>query len=340
MKMKVLVCVSPGVFTYEEKPIPKLTKGQVLIQVKRIGICGTDLHAFKGTQPYFNYPRILGHEIAGIVIDNNGSSNFQNKDEVSVMPYFNCGGCIACKNEKENCCVAMQVFGVHIDGGMCEYITIPEDKLVKAPGLSLDALAMIEPFSIGAHGIRKAGIKKGENVLIMGAGVIGLGAIEFAKMEGANLIVMEMDPNRIDFVKTHLKIINTIHPLEDNVIEQLRLMTNNEMPTLVVDATGNQTAINHGLQWLAHGGKYILIGLQKGELIFSHPEFHKRETTLMSSRNANRIDFEKVIEQMIIGKIQPEKYISHRIKFDELKNAFPSFYAPGENSIKRLVEFD
>ncbi len=338
--MKVLVCQSPGTFSYEEKPIPNLTKGQVLIQVKRIGICGTDLHAFKGTQPYFNYPRILGHEIAGIVIDNNGSAKYKNKDQVSVIPYFNCGECIACKNQKENCCVSMQVFGVHIDGGMCEYITVPEDKLIKAPGLSLDALAMIEPFSIGAHGMSKAGIKKGENVLIMGAGVIGLGAMEFAKMEGANLIVMEMDPHRINFVQTHLKIKNTINPLENNLLKQLQLMTNNEMPTIVVDATGNQTAINNGLQWLAHGGKYILIGLQKGELIFSHPEFHKRETTLMSSRNAHRIDFEKVIEQMKIGKIQPEKYISHRIKFNELKNAFPSFYTPGTNSIKIMVEFD
>jgi len=137
-----------------------------------------------------------------------------------------------------------------------------------------------------------------------------------------------------------LKIKNTINPIADNVLDQLKQMTKNEMPTLVVDATGNQTAINKGLQWLAHGGKYILIGLQKGELIFSHPEFHKRETTLMSSRNAHRIDFEKVIEQMKIGKIQPEKYISHRIKFNELKNAFPSFYAPDANSIKIMVEFD
>ena len=338
--MKVLVCTSPGVFTYEEKPIPVLTRGQVLIQVKRIGICGTDLHAFKGSQPYFNYPRILGHEIAGIVIDHNGSALYNNEDRVSVIPYFNCGDCIACKNQKENCCVAMQVFGVHIDGGMCEYIAVPEDKLVKAPGLSLDALAMIEPFSIGAHGMKRAGIKDGENVLIMGAGVIGLGAMEFAKMDGANLIVLEMDPHRIDFVKTDLKIKNTIDPLKDNVLEQLQLMTNNEMPTIVVDATGNQKAINNGLQWLAHGGKYILIGLQKEELIFSHPEFHKRETTLMSSRNANRIDFEKVIEQINIGKIQPEKYISHSIKFNDLKNAFPSFYAPRANSIKIMVEFD
>ncbi len=338
--MKVLVCQSPGTFSYEEKPIPNLTQGQVLIQVKRIGICGTDLHAFKGSQPYFNYPRILGHEIAGVVIDHNDSSIYKNEDQICLMPYFNCGVCIACKNKKENCCVAMQVFGVHIDGGMSEYIAVPEDKLIKATGLSLDALAMIEPFSIGAHGMSKAAIKKGENVLIMGAGAIGLGAMEFAKIEGANVIVMEMDPHRIDFVQTHLKIKNILNPLEDNLLEQLQLMTNQEMPTVVVDATGNQTAINNGLQWLAHGGKYILIGLQKGELIFSHPEFHKRETTLMSSRNANRIDFEKVIEQMKIGKIQPEKYISHRIKFNELKNTFPSFYAPDANSIKIMVEFD
>ncbi len=339
-KMNILVCNAPGDFSYEEKLIPTLTKGEVLVQVKRVGICGTDLHAYKGTQPYFNYPRILGHEIAGVIKDNNGSLLCNNNDQVSILPYFNCGNCIACKSGRENCCVHMQVFGVHIDGGMCEYIAVPEKSIVKCADLNLDALAMIEPFSIGAHGMRKAQIKKDENVLIIGAGAIGLGAMEYARINGANVIAMEKDNTRLKFAKNNLNIQHTINPLEEEVIEKLKLITHNEMPTVVVDATGSQKAINSGLQYLAHGGKYILIGLQKGELIFSHPEFHKRETTLMSSRNANRLDFEWVIEQMKSGQIKPENYISHRYPFKDLKNAFESFYHPGANSIKIMVEFD
>jgi 2-desacetyl-2-hydroxyethyl bacteriochlorophyllide A dehydrogenase len=338
--MKTLVCQSPGNFSYVENEMPALIKGHVLVQVKRIGICGTDLHAYKGTQPYFNYPRILGHEIAGIVIDNNGSNTYSNKDQVSIIPYFSCGDCIACKNGKENCCVQMQVFGVHIDGGMREYIVVPETSIVKCPGLELDALAMIEPFSIGAHGMRKAQLNKGEYVLIMGAGAIGLGAMEYARINGAHVIAMETDHFRLDFAKKYLNIKHTVNPLEEEVMDKLKKITNNDMPTVVVDATGNQKAINGGLQYLAHGGKYILIGLQKQELIFSHPEFHKRETTLMSSRNANRIDFEWVVEQIKNEAIVPANYITNRVKFEELKNVYDSFYLPGQKIIKIMVEFD
>jgi 2-desacetyl-2-hydroxyethyl bacteriochlorophyllide A dehydrogenase len=338
--MNTLVCQSPGNFSYEENEMPTLIKGYVLVQVKRVGICGTDLHAYKGTQPYFNYPRILGHEIAGIVIDNNGSSTCTNNDLVSILPYFSCGQCIACKNGKENCCVQMQVFGVHIDGGMREYIVVPETSIVKCPGLDLDALAMIEPFSIGAHGMRMAQLNKGENVLIMGAGAIGLGAMEYASINGANVIAMETDNTRLDFAKKYLKIKHTINPLEEDVIDKLKGITNHEMPTVVVDATGNQKAINGGLQYLAHGGKYILIGLQKQELIFSHPEFHKRETTLMSSRNANKLDFQWVVEQIKNGSIIPANYITHRVQFQELKDKYDSFYQPGQKIIKIMVEFD
>ena len=339
-KINVLVCSAPGLFSYEEKLIPKLLNGQVLVQVKRVGICGTDLHAYKGTQPYFNYPRILGHEIAGIIKDHNGSILCNNEDQVSILPYFNCGHCIACKNGRENCCVDLKVFGVHIDGGMCEYIVVPEQSIVKEAKLNLDALAMIEPFSIGAHGMRKAEIKKNENILIIGAGAIGLGAMEYASINGANVIAMEMDNTRLNFARNKLNIKHTINPLEENGFDKLKSITQNEMPTIVVDATGNQKAINSGLQYLAHGGKYILIGLQKGELIFSHPEFHKRETTLMSSRNANRLDFEWVIEHMKNGQIKPEHYISHRYQFKDLKNVFASFYEPGANIIKIMIEFD
>ena len=338
--MKTITCETPSQFIYKEAPIPKLSDGQLLIQIKRIGICGTDLHAYKGTQPYFNYPRILGHELAGIVIDNNNSEIYNNGDQVTIIPYLSCGHCIACQNSKENCCVNLCVLGVHTDGGMQEYISVPQTAIISSTKLDLDTLALIEPFSIGAHGIKRAQIVKDEYVLVVGAGMIGLGAMEFARLAGGQVIAMDTNDQRLDFSKNTASVKYTINPLTDEVDEVLKKITNGNMPTIVIDATGNQQAINKNLKYLAHGGKYILIGLQKNEIIFSHPEFHKRETTLMSSRNANRNDFEFVIECIEHKLINPNAYITHRVKFENLKNEFNDYYDSASGIIKVLINMD
>ena len=338
--MKTITCETPGHFIYTEATLPPLKKGEVLIRIKRIGICGTDLHAYKGTQPYFNYPRILGHELAGVIKDNNGSNACNNGDKVTIIPYLSCGDCIACNNGKENCCVNLNVLGVHIDGGMQEYIAVPETAIITSTNLDVDTLALIEPFSIGAHGIQRAQIKKNEFVLIVGAGMIGLGAMEFARLAGAHVIAMDTNEQRLDFAKNTAQVEYTINPFTDEIEEVLRKITKGNMPTVVIDATGNQAAINANLKYLAHGGKYILIGLQKKEIIFSHPEFHKRETTLMSSRNATKSDFEWVIKCIEQKLINPAPYITHRVKFEKLKEEFDTYYDPNSEIVKILVEMD
>ena len=338
--MKTIICETPGQFIYKEAPIPKVSAGQLLIQIKRIGICGTDLHAYKGTQPYFNYPRILGHELAGIIIDNNNSDVYNNGDQVTIIPYISCGHCIACQNNKENCCANLNVLGVHIDGGMQEYISVPQTAIISSTNLNLDTLALIEPFSIGAHGIKRAQIVKDEYVLIVGAGMIGLGAMEFAKIAGANVIAMDTNDQRLAFSKSSVQVQFTVNPLSCDVDVELKRITNGNMPTTIIDATGNQQAINTNLKYLAHGGKYVLIGLQKNEITFSHPEFHKRETTLMSSRNANRSDFEFVIECIEKKLINPTPYITHLVKFENLKNEFEEYYNPAAGIIKIIVAID
>ena len=338
--MEVLVCTEPGSFEYQTMQNPELKSGNAIIKIKRIGICGTDLHAFQGTQPFFNYPRILGHELSGELIEFDNAPGFGIGEAVTFIPYFNCEHCVACRMGKPNCCSSIQVCGVHCDGGMVEYLSVPSRSLVHGKGLSLDELALVEPLAIGAHGVRRADIKSGENVLVIGAGPIGLGTMEFAKMAGAKVIALDINEKRLHFCKERLDVDYTINAASPDVYQQLLEITNNEMPTVVIDATGNLKAINNAFQYIAHGGKYVLIGLQKGDICFSHPEFHKREATLMSSRNATRRDFETVISAMKDKIVNPSNYITHRAKFSEIKNEFPGWLQPSNGVIKAMVTMD
>jgi 2-desacetyl-2-hydroxyethyl bacteriochlorophyllide A dehydrogenase len=338
--MKILVCEEPGKLAYSEKEAPVAQAGESLIQIKRIGICGTDLHAFEGTQPFFSYPRILGHELAGNLVDPNGAEGFAKGEAVTFIPYFNCGTCIACRSGKPNCCASIKVCGVHVDGGMVEYLAVPSYSLVHGEGLSYDELALVEPLAIGAHGVRRAGVEPGEFVLVIGAGPIGLGTMEFARIAGGKVIAMDMNEARLDFCRDRLKVDHVINVSTENVMERLVEITNGDMPTVVIDCTGNLRAINGGFQYMAHGARYVLVGLQKAEISISHPEFHKREATLMSSRNATRADFEHVIASMKKGLVDPTNYITHRVEFDEVKDQFESWLDPANGVIKAMVEVE
>ena len=338
--MKSLVCTTPGVFEYTQEEKPELTKGNAIIKIKRIGICGTDLHAFEGTQPYFNYPRILGHELAGELVEFDDAPGFEKGEAVTFIPYFSCGRCIACRSGKPNCCIDINVCGVHVNGGMTEYLSVPSYTLLHGEGLSFDELASVEPLAIGAHGIRRAHVKAGEFVLVIGAGPIGLGTMEFARIAGGKVIALDINEDRLKFCKSKLNVTYTINALSNDVPELLRKITNGDMPTVVIDATGNQKAIVNAFQFVAHGGRYVLIGLQKGDICFSHPEFHKREATLMSSRNATREDFEYVIASIRQGQVDPTKYITHRVLFNQVKDEFKSWLNPATGVIKAMVEIN
>jgi 2-desacetyl-2-hydroxyethyl bacteriochlorophyllide A dehydrogenase len=338
--MKTLVCVEPGHFEYHRVIKPELTKGNAIIKIKRIGICGTDFHAFEGTQPYFEYPRILGHELAGELVEADDAPGFKIGEAVTFIPYFSCGECIACRMGKPNCCSNIKVCGVHEDGGMAEFVSVPSASLVHGNGLSFDELALVEPLAIGAHGVTRAEIKRGEYVLIVGAGPIGLGAMEFARISGANVIALDTNENRLQFCKNKLEVPHTINALSDDVINLLMNITNGDMPTIVIDATGNLKAINNEFQFLAHGGRYVLIGLQKGEICFSHPEFHKREATLMSSRNATRKDFNHVINTIKSKQINPLTFITQKVFFENVKGEFAGLLRSGNGLIKAMIEMN
>lgn len=334
--MKVLSCKEPFHFEYLNLPTPTLEEGEALIQVKRIGICGTDLHAYEGNQPFFEYPRIFGHELSGLVLEDT-TGRFTEGDKVTVMPYFHCGECRACKMGKTNCCTLLNVAGVHIDGGMREYFKVPAARLMSIEGMTFDQGCLIEPFSIGAHAVRISGIDHHSKVLVIGAGPIGVGILESCKAKGCEIICVEKNQFRINLVNTNIPSVKTILPGE-GTLREIQELTDGDLPDVVFDATGNLHAIHHGFEYMSHGGKFILVGLQRESIALNHPAFHKKEGTLMSSRNATKEDFESVIYLFRSGEILPQNYISEKIKFMSVKDRFPALLDPANNILKAVIE--
>jgi len=337
--MRTLTCTKPGNFEYGLSDRPALKKDHAIVRISHVGICGTDLHAYEGIQPFFQYPRILGHELSGELVESDGAPGFGAGEQVAILPYFHCGNCIACRIGKPNCCVSLKVCGIHIDGGMREYLSVPSYALIHGEGLTPEELALVEPLAIGAHGVRRAVIQPGEFVLVIGAGPIGLGTMEFVKIAGGRVIAMDINENRLRFCRDTLGVRYTIHAGSEDPVGKLKEITNGDMPTLVIDATGNLQAINRAFEFLAHGGRYILIGLQKGDIRVSHPEFHKREATLMSSRNATRQDFEQVMDAIKNGAVNANNYITHRVPFEMVKTEFEKWLKPETGVIKAMVHF-
>ncbi|MDZ4706972.1 MAG: zinc-binding alcohol dehydrogenase family protein [Saprospiraceae bacterium] len=336
--IQALTCEQPGLFKYIEIPEPKSVKGYSIIRIRRIGICGTDLHAYKGTQPYFNYPRILGHEIAAEYVAGD-SVKLKAGDLCTAMPYISCGKCRACLQKKTNCCLHLKVCGVHTDGAMAEYYSIPSELLVPADGLDLDELGLLEPLAVAAHGINRAGPMQGDPVLIMGAGPIGLGLVIMAKAAGAEVWLMDFNESRLNFATKQFGITHTLQPEALEWMETYRSVHGEDLFPLVIDATGSLKAIESGIQYLGHGGQYILVGLQKRPFSFSHPEFHKRETTLKSSRNATLSDFHQVKQSILAGTIEVAPLITHRIPFSQVIDRFESLYVTQNQVIKAMIEF-
>ncbi|MCS7462119.1 zinc-binding alcohol dehydrogenase family protein [Paenibacillus doosanensis] len=336
--MKTIICREINEFYQTETEAPVPQQGEALVRIRRIGICGTDLHAFKGNQPYFTYPRILGHELSGTVEAIAGEARgIAVGDQVAVIPYLECGSCIACRSGKTNCCTQMRVLGVHTDGGMREFIAVPADHLIVTNGLTLDQSAVLEPLSIGAHAVRRADPQPGENVLVIGAGPIGLGVMAIAKQRGARVIAMDMNDARLAFCREWAGADAVVN-VRDNPQEQLRELTDGEFPSIVFDATGNAKSMESAFQYVSHGGKLVYVGLVSADIRFNDPEFHKREMTLMGSRNATREDFEVVMKALSGSAVDINAYITHRAGFDTMIERFEDWLNPANGVIKAVVE--
>lgn len=337
--MKYIDCERPGKFVLKEKNEPKKVQGEAILKIKKVGICGTDLHAYSGNQAFFNYPRILGHELASEVIEiEENSKGIMPGENVVVMPYVSCHKCMACLSGKTNCCTKMQVLGIHTDGGMQEKISVPISLLIRTPKLSDDAMAIVEPLAIGAHAIRRANVQSNETIVVVGCGPIGIGIMKLAQIAGARVIAIDVNKGRLTYAKEKVGVDHVVFAGEGS-LTKVKEITNNDLATTVFDATGNKGALEFGHNFMSHGGKYILVGLSKGEITFEHPVIHAKETTLMCSRNATLEDFEHVIAILEEGSFPLDSFITHNVGFNDMITEFDNWLDPGKGVIKATVNF-
>ena len=333
--MKTVVCEKPHELAVVERNRPTRGPGQVMVRIRRVGLCGTDFHIFAGNQPFLNYPRVMGHELSGEIAEADGSSEFVAGQIVTINPYLACGTCIACRKAKPNCCVSIKVMGVHIDGGMTEFVCVPEDSIVNAWGLSLDQAAMVEFLSIGAHAVRRAGLEPGERALITGAGPIGIAAALFARIAGADVMLVDTVHERLTYATEKLGF-DSIAVVDETLPEVLTQRTFGEGFDAVFDATGSARAIESGFQYVAHGGRYVLVSVVKDTISFSDPEFHKREMQLIGSRNATHQDFQNVIANIRAGTIPTSALHTHTFELEDMPSVVP-YYIENRGSVLKAI---
>jgi 2-desacetyl-2-hydroxyethyl bacteriochlorophyllide A dehydrogenase len=318
---------------------PALKPDEALVRVHRIGVCGTDLHAFGGNQPFFTYPRILGHELAVEVLDLGApGEGIRAGQYCAVEPYLNCGTCLACRRGKPNCCVKLSVLGVHTDGGMRENLVVPIRKLHPSNHLTWDQLALVETLAIGCHAVDRAGLEKGEFVLVIGAGPIGLGVTQFAIEAGAQVIVLDINAQRLEFCRSRLGVPYTIDASRENAPAVLNGITAGDLPTAVFDATGNGHSMAGAFAYPANSGRLIFVGLFQGDVTFNDPDFHRRELTILASRNARPDDFSRIISLIEAKRIDTSPWITHRAHLSQVAAEFPLWTKPETGVIKAMIE--
>jgi alcohol dehydrogenase len=305
-----------------------------------MGICGTDISGYLGKMPFFRYPRIPGHELGVEVLAvGPGVANVRPGDRCSVEPYMNCGRCYACRRGNGNCCERLDVIGVMVDGGLRERFVIRADKLHPSATLSFEQLALVETLGIGCHATDRGAPQDGEHVLIIGAGPIGLATLEFTRLTGAAVTVMDMLPARLDFCRRTYGVEHTVAFKRDgSELERMRDITGGDMYAVVTDATGNHKSMSHALNYVAHAGALVFVGITTDEVTFPHPAMHKREATVKGSRNALPSDFRRIIRLIEDGTIDTGPWITHRTPFESLIENFESYTRPETGVIKAIVE--
>jgi len=335
--MKSLVLQQPGALAWTNVPESVPAAGEALVRVRRCGVCGTDIHALAGKQPFFSYPRRLGHELCVEIISAPANSGLSAGELCAVEAYYFCGTCPACRAGKTNCCKNLKVLGVHIDGGHAPLMSVPADKLHRARSLTPEQIALVEPLVIGAHGVERAAPKADEPTVVIGMGPIGLAAAIFAKAAGANLVCVDVQADRLNFACEKMRLGQAI-PADASLAENLQKHFG-QLPSVVIDATGNPASMHGTFQLAEHGGRIVFLGLFIGELTFDDPNFHRRELKLMASRAGLTGTFREVIRLMESKKIDVLPLITHRFDFAATAERLPQIHREA-GLVKAMINFD
>jgi 2-desacetyl-2-hydroxyethyl bacteriochlorophyllide A dehydrogenase len=332
--MKAIVIHAPEEISVKEVSNPERREDEVLIRVRGMGICGSDIGAYKGINPLVTYPRIIGHEIAGEVLEApSGETEMIPGDRVVIEPYVYCGKCYPCMNQRTNCCENLTVRGVHIDGGMSEFCVHPRRLVHKAPAnVSWKHLAMVEPLTIAVHAVKRARLAKGEHLVVTGSGPIGLLAAQVALVIGAVPIVVDPLDERLAFARL-LGISHGINPVKESAIERIKEITGGRMAEAVVEASGSDAAIRSSIDYVAYSGRIVLVGWPKGEVSLMTAMFTKKELDVMGSRNSFR-DFPESIDLIAGNKIDVDSLVTRTVSFEEIPAAVKEIAAYPEKFMK------
>jgi len=324
-------CVEPGKFELREAPLPQVApEGWALVDICAVGLCGTDYHIFQGKHPYLAYPRVIGHELSGRVVETTGE--LKSGTLVVINPYVSCGTCRACLRGKPNCCTRIQVLGVHCDGGLCARIAVPCSNLYAAEGLTEVQAAMVEFLAIGAHAVARSELAPGDRVLVTGAGPIGIGTAMFARLQGAEVHLLDLSRKRLELASDKFGF--------EHLHEDPAAVLAGDLADgfdVIFDATGSARAIEAGFPLLAHGSSYVLVSIVKDRISFDDAEFHKRETRIIGSRNALKSDFERVMDAIRSGAIDTDALLSAELSLADLPSRFSALAEDREALIKAIV---
>lgn len=331
--MRAISCAAPGELALIDIARPELKPGWVRVGIRHIGICGTDYHIFEGKHPFLQYPRIMGHELSGLVLEANGAQGLAEGDGVVINPYLACYQCPACREGKTNCCEMLTVLGVHGDGGMTEEIVMPAANLYRAEGLSLRDAAMVEFLAIGAHAVRRTELKPGWRVLVVGGGPIGLGTAFFARIAGAEVWVLDAAADKLDAARG---FGFGAFALDEREAEAFKSTMRTGFDA-VFDATGAIAAMNQAVGYCRNGGALTLVGVVKGTLAWEDPEIHRRELTIRASRNATREDFDHVMASIRSGQVPTDRLATHATSLDDVPLALPRWAQERSGLIKAII---
>jgi len=340
--MQALQLEKPHAFRVIDIPEPVAPgPGDAVVAVRAVGICGTDYGGYLGKMPFFSYPRIPGHELGvEVVAVGPGVANVAPGDRCCVEPYINCQQCHSCRRGLTNCCEHHQTLGVHCDGGLRPLFTVPARKLHRSPRLAHEQNALVETLAIGCHAIDRGAPTASEAVLVIGAGPIGLSAVEFAKLSGARVIVIDRVAARLAFVRERMGVADTVLATGGAVdLDTVRELTDGRFCEVVVDATGSNASMGGALAYCAFGGRLVFVGITQAEVSFPHaPVMHRRELSILGSRNALSRDFRRIITLIEAGRIDTIPWITHRIPFAETIPTFPTLLEPTSGVIKAVIE--
>lgn len=327
--MKAFRIDGPNSFSFGDAPLPKLQEGQVLLRVERIGYCGSDLNTFRAANPLVSYPRVPGHEVGAVVekVTSGVPGTIRVGMEVTILPYTACGKCSSCRASRPNACRDNKTLGVQQEGALTEHLAVPWQNIVHSPKLTLAELALVEPLAVGFHGVERAEVKSNETVLVLGAGMIGLGAIAAAGMvRSARVIAVDIDDAKLALAREAGAAL-TINSRTENLQDRIAEFTAGEGVSVAIEAVGIPETFIAAVEAAAYCGRVVFIGYSKHAVSFDTKQFLLKELDIRGSRNANRGNFQEVITMLESGRYPVSQTITRTVPFGEAGEALREWSA-------------